>query len=127
MKLNFLLLFLIGILSFACSLDKVPKIDSLSNIFSNDIQERNIRPEDSIKYDCDKKKTFFLLYLKEKKSVWVILPDREFRLNQIDETQNIYTNDITTLEISPEQTQIKNEKEILYNQCVEEKEEKDAP
>ena len=124
MKLNFLLLFLIGILSFACSLDKVPKIDSLSNIFSNDINERNIRPEDSIKYDCDKKKTFFLLYLKEKKSVWVILPDREFRLNQIDETQNIYTNDITTLEISPEQTQIKNEKEILYNQCVEEK---DAP
>jgi len=124
MKFNFLLLFLIGILSFACSLDKVPKIDSLSNIFSNDIQERNIRPEDSIKYDCDKKKTFFLLYLKEKKSVWVILPDREFRLNQIDETQNIYTNDITTLEISPEQTQIKNEKEILYNQCVEEK---DAP
>ena len=124
MKHNFLLLFLIGILSFACSLDKVPKIDSLSNIFSNDINERNIRPEDSIKYNCDKKKTFFLLYLKEKKSVWVILPDREFRLNQIDETQNIYTNDITTLEISPEQTQIKNEKEILYNQCVEEK---DAP
>tara|TARA_B100000768_G_C11193304_1_gene338315 strand:- start:50 stop:424 length:375 start_codon:yes stop_codon:yes gene_type:complete len=124
MKLNFLLLFLIGILSFACSLDKVPKIDSLSNIFSNDIQERNIRPEDSIKYNCDKKKIFFLLYLKEKRSVWVILPDREFRLNQIDETQNIYTNDITTLEISPEQTQIKNEKEILYNQCVEEK---DAP
>ena len=127
MKLNFLLLILIGILSFACSLDKVPKIDSLSNIFSNDIQERNIRPEDSIKYDCDKKKTFFLLYLKEKTSVWVILPDREFRLNQIDETQAIYTNDITTLEISPGQTQIENEKEILYSQCVEEKEEKDAP
>ena len=124
MKHNFLLLFLIGILSFACSLDKVPKIDSLSNIFSNDINERNIRPEDSIKYNCDNKKTFFLLYLKEKRSVWVILPDREFRLNQIDETQNIYTNDITTLEISPEETQIKNEKEILYNQCVEEK---DAP
>ena len=124
MKLNFLLLFLIGILSFACSFDKVPKIDSLSNIFSNDINERNIRPEDSIKYDCDKKKTFFLLYLKEKKSVWVILPNREFRLNQIDETPDIYTNNITTLEISPGQTQIENEKEILYSQCVEEK---DAP
>ena len=127
MKLNFLLLFLIGILSFACSLDKVPKIDSLSNIFSNDIHERSIRPEDSIKYNCDKKKTFFLLYLKEKKSVWVILPDREFRLNQIDETQDIYTNNITTLAISPGQTQIENEKEILYSQCVEEIEKKDAP
>ena len=127
MKLNFLLLFLIGILSFACSLDKVPKIDSLSNFFSNDINERNIRPEDSIKYNCDKKKTFFLLYLKEKKSVWVILPDREFRLIKIDETQDIYTNDITTLAISPGQTQIENEKEILYSQCVEENEKKDAP
>ena len=124
MKLNFLLLILIGILSFACSLDKVPKINSLSNIFSNDIHEKNIRPEDSTQYNCDKKKTFFLLYLKEKTSVWVILPDREFRLNQIDETQAIYTNDITTLEISPGQTQIENEKEILYSQCVEEK---DAP
>ena len=127
MKHNFLLLFLIGILSFACSLDKVPKIDSLSNIFSNDIHERSIRPEDSIKYNCDKKKTFFLLYLKEKKSVWVILPDREFRLNQIDETQDIYTNNITTLAISPGQTQIENKKEILYSQCVEEIEKKDAP
>ena len=127
MKLNFLLLFLIGILSFACSLGKVPKIDSLSNIFSNDIHERSIRPEDSIKYNCDKKKTFFLLYLKEKKSVWVILPDREFRLIKIDETQDIYTNDITTLAISPGQTQIENEKEILYSQCVEENEKKDAP
>ena len=125
MKLKLLLL--IGILSSACSLDKVPKIDSLSNFFSNDINERNIRPEDSIKYNCDKKKTFFLLYLKEKKSVWVILPDREFRLNQIDETQDIYTNNITTLAISPGQTQIENEKEILYSQCVEENEKKDAP
>ena len=127
MKLKFFLLILIGSLSSACSLDKVPKIDSLSNFFSNDINERNIRPEDSIKYNCDKKKTFFLLYLKEKKSVWVILPDREFRLNQIDETQDIYTNNITTLAISPGQTQIEKEKEILYSQCVEENEKKDAP
>ena len=127
MKLNFLLLFLIGILSFACSLDKVPKIDSLSNIFSNDIQERNIRPEDSIKYDCDKKKTFFLSYINKKKSVWLILPDREFRLNQIDGSENIYTNNITTLEISPGHTQIKDKKEILYSQCEEEIEKKDTP
>jgi len=127
MKLNFLLLILIGILSFACSLDKVPKINSLSNIFSNDIHEKNIRPEDSTQYNCDKKKTFFLLYLKEKTSVWVILPDREFRLNQIDESQNIYTNNITTLEISPEHTEIKNEKEILYSQCAEVNEKKDTP
>ena len=127
MKLKFFLLILIGSLSSACSLDKVPKIDSLSNIFSNTVNEVKIQPEDSIQYDCDNRKIFFLLYLNEKKSVWVILPDREFKLNQIEESQNIYTNDITTLEISPGQTQIKDEKEVLYNQCVVKVETKDAP
>ena len=127
MKLKFFLLFVIGGLSSSCSFDKVPKIDALSDIFSNVVLEKIIRPEGSVEYNCDKKKTFFLLYLKEKKSVWVILPDREFRLNQIDETQDIYTNNITTLAISPGQTQIENEKEILYSQCVEENEKKDAP
>jgi membrane-bound inhibitor of C-type lysozyme len=118
MKFKFFLLFLIGNLSSSCSLPKVP---TLSNIFSNEVSEKNIRPEDSIEYNCEKKKTFFLFYLNDKKSVWVVLPNREFKLNQIDESQNIYSNTITTLEISPEQTQIKNEEEILYSQCVEKK------
>ena len=68
------------------------------------------------------KKIFFLYYLNEKKSVWIVLPDREFKLDQISESQDIYTNNITTLEISPDNTQIKNEKEIIYSQCVEKKE-----
>ena len=127
MKLKIFLFFLFGSLFSGCSLDKVPKIDSLSNMFSNDIKEQKIRPEDSAQYNCNNNKSFFLLYLHEKKSVWVVLPDREFRLKQIDESQNIYSNDITTLEISPGQTQIKNEKEILYSQCVEETEKKDTP
>ena len=118
MKFKFFLLFLIGNLSSSCSLPKMP---ALSNIFSNEVSEKNIRPEGSIEYNCEKKKTFFLFYLNDKKSVWVVLPNKEFKLNQIDESQNIYSNNITTLEISPEQTQIKNEKEILYNQCVEKK------
>ena len=45
----------------------------------------------------------------------------EFKLDQVSESQSIYSNDITTLEISSENTQIKNEKEILYDQCVEKK------
>ena len=105
----------------SCSFDKVPKIDALSNIFSNEFEEIDLRPEDSIEYNCDKKKLFFLFYLNEGKSVWLILPDREFKLDQVNESQSIYTNDITTLEISSENTQIKNEKEILYDQCLEKK------
>ena len=56
-----------------------------------------------------------------KKIVWLTLHNREFRLNQTDASPNIYNNDITTLEIGPEITQIKNEKEILYAQCIEKK------
>ena len=121
MKLKFFLLFLIGSISSACSFDNLTKIDGLSNIFSEDGIEINVRPENSIEYNCEKKKTFFVIYLNEKKSVWLILPGREFKLNQIDESGNTYTNNITTLEISAEKTQIKNEKEVLYSECIEKK------
>tara|TARA_B100001996_G_scaffold224197_1_gene172548 strand:- start:70 stop:441 length:372 start_codon:yes stop_codon:yes gene_type:complete len=120
MKFNFLL-FLIGNLLAACSFDDIPKLDSLSDVFSNKFEEKIIRPEGSIEYNCEKNKTFFLHYLNEKKSVWIIFPDREFKLDQISESQDIYTNNITTLEISSDNTQIKNEKEIIYSQCVEKK------
>ena len=120
MRFNFLL-FLIGIFLAACSFDDIPKLDSLSNVFSNEFEEKVIRPEWSIEYNCQKKKIFFLYYLNEKKSVWIILPNREFKLDQISESQDIYTNNITTLEISSDNTQIKNEKEIIYSQCVEKK------
>jgi len=120
MKFYFLLFFILNFL-MSCSFDKVPKLDALSDVFSNEFEEKDLRPEDSIEYNCDKKKSFFLFYLNEGKSVWIILPDREFKLVQVSESQSIYTNDITTLEISAENTQIKNEKEILYDQCVEKK------
>jgi membrane-bound inhibitor of C-type lysozyme len=113
MKLNFLLL-LIASLSYSCSLESIPTVD----VFSNTINEKIIRPKDSVEYNCEKKKTFFLFYLNEGKSVWLVLPDREFKLNQIEESQNIYSNDITTIEISSEKTQIRNDDDILYNQCI---------
>ena len=116
MKFYFLLL-LIGVLSSSCSIDQLP----LSDTFSKDTSKKTIQPEGSVEYNCEEKRTFFLSYLNEKKFVWVALHNREFRLNQTDASPNIYNNDITTLEIGPEITQIKNEKEILYAQCIEKK------
>jgi hypothetical protein len=115
MKLNFLLVLIGGLCS--CSLDKLP----LSDVFLQDTLEKTSRPEGSIEYNCAEKEIFFLSYLNEKKFVWVALHNREFRLNQNESYPNIYSNDITTLEIGPEITQIKNEKEILYAQCIEKK------
>ena len=116
MKLNYFLLLSIISLSSSCSMDSIP-IPTV-DMFSNTVNEKTIRPEDSIEYNCDKKKTFFLSYLNEGKSVWVVLPDREFKLDQIDESQNIYSNDITTIEMSSEIIQVINNNEILYDQCV---------
>ena len=116
MKFYFLLL-LIGVLSSSCSIDQLP----LSDTFSKDTSKKTIQPEGSVEYNCAEHKVFFLSYLHEKKFVWLILRDREFRLTQNDESPNIYTNDITTLELSNEKTQIKNEKEILYSECIERK------
>ena len=120
MKPNYFFLFIILILSCSCTLDKIPKVD---DIFSNTINEKTIQPEDSIQYNCSKRKIFYLFYLNEGKSVWLVLPDREFKLTRIEETQNIYSNNITTLEISSEQTQIRSENEILYDQCIKKKSE----
>ena len=116
MKLNYFLLLSIISLSSSCSMDSIP-IPTV-DMFSNTVNEKTIRPEDSIEYNCDKKKTFFLSYLNEGKSVWIVLPDREFKLDQIDESQNIYSNDITTIEMSSEIIQVINNNEILYDQCV---------
>ena len=116
MKLNYFLLLSIISLSSSCSMDSIP-IPTV-DMFSNTVNEKTIRPEDSIEYNCDKKKTFFLSYLNEGKSVWIVLPDREFKLDQIDESQNIYSNDITTIEMSSEIIQVRNNNEILYDQCV---------
>ena len=120
MKLNYFFLFITVILSCSCSLDRIPKVD---DIFSNAINEKTVQPEDSIQYNCSKRKAFYLFYLNEGKSVWLVLPDREFKLTRIEETQNIYSNNITTLEISSEQTQIRIENEILYDQCTMKKSE----
>ena len=114
MKFHYLLL-LIGGLSSSCSIDKLP----LSDTFSKDTSKKTIQSEGSVEYNCAEKRTFFLSYLNEKKFVWVALHKREFRLSQNEASPNIYSNNITTLEIGPEITQIKNEKEILYDQCVE--------
>lgn len=121
MKLTNFILVIIGGLTSACSFDKIPKVDALTDIFSNEVGEINTRPEDSIEYNCEKKKSFFLFYLNDKQSVWVILPDREFKLNKIDESNQIYSNNITTLEISSEQAQIKLGEDIIYGQCIEKK------
>lgn len=89
---------------------------SIDEIFE-DGGEVDTEPEDSIKYVCDQKKYFFVKYIDEsKKSLWVIFPKKEIRLNKT-EISNVYTNGITKLVFNENTTSVKKDDAILYSNC----------
>ena len=51
--------------------------------FGGDGRELSRVPPNSIAYQCQAGKRFFLRYLDEGAAVWVILPEREFRLEKL--------------------------------------------
>jgi len=51
------------------------------------------------------------------KEMWLIFPDREFGLKQIEASKNTYNNDITTLEINDPETYIKEGEVLTYQKC----------
>lgn len=89
---------------------------SIDEIFE-DGGEVDTEPEDSIKYVCDQKKYFFVKYKDEsKKSLWVIFPKKEIRLNKT-EISNVYSNGITKLVFNENTTSVKKDDAILYSNC----------
>ena len=55
--------------------------------FGGDGRELSRVPPNSIAYQCQAGKRFFLRYLDEGTAVWVILPEREFRLEKLPADQ----------------------------------------
>jgi hypothetical protein len=49
--------------------------------------------------------------------MWLVFPDREFGLKQVEASKNIYTNDTTTLEINDPETYIKEGDVLTYQKC----------
>ncbi len=89
---------------------------SIDELFE-DGGEIDITPEDSIKYVCNQKKYFFVRYIgDDKKSLWVIFPKREIKLDQT-EISNVFSNGITKLVFNEKTTTIKKEDSILYSEC----------
>jgi len=83
---------------------------SIDEIFE-DGGEVDTEPEDSIKYVCDQKKYFFVKYIDEsKKSLWVIFPKKEIRLNKT-EISNVYSNGITKLVFNENTTSVKKDEQ----------------
>ena len=103
----FFLFFIVGCASKEYSID---------DLFE-DGGEIDTTPEDSIKYVCAKKKSFFVRYVgDDKESLWIIFSKREIKLNKT-EISNVYSNEITKLVFNEKTTTVKKEDSVLYSDC----------
>ena len=110
--------FLSLLLLNACSSINLNK-EKITDIFSLDDENQPISPENSIRFNCDQNQTFFLRYLEDKNAVWIILDNREFRLETDLVNDNKYSNGKTVLEISQRNVSITSNEKSLYKQCKE--------
>jgi len=62
-----------------------------------------------------------MFFLENDNAVWVVLKNREFRLNKDSEQTNLYTNGDTVLELKPNNTVLTIQKKPLYDLCKEKK------
>ena len=75
-------------------------------------------PENATEYRCDGGKLFHVRTLDAGKSVWVILPDRQVRLDRVaTEAGNRYSNGIATLNIGDAGATLTDGPAISFSGC----------
>ena len=117
--LNKLLYFLICLfLLNSCSSIKLDK-ENIKDIFSFDDKSQSLSPDNSTQFICDQNRTFFLRYLEDNNAVWIILNNREFRLDKVLVDDNKYSNGKTVLEFFQDSVTISSNEKSLYKQCKE--------
>jgi hypothetical protein len=113
---NKLILFFSSIVLASCA-GIVFEPEKVEDFFSWGDTEQDQIPDDAIMYECKAKNRFFIKYLDDKKTIWIVFPEREFKLYQDEVNPAIYTNSLTTLELSNENTLVKDQKGIVYENC----------
>ena len=66
---------------------------------SSSSQELSRTPAGATEYFCNNDRRFYARYLDNGASVWVILPEREFRLDKVDASGR-YTNRVAMMEVN---------------------------
>jgi hypothetical protein len=110
-----LMLFTVPFLLLSCGTMKIPDV-SLP-MLNGDYRELSNAPKDASLYQCEKNKKFYVRPIEGGKEMWLIFPDREFSLKQVDTSKNTYNNDTTTLEINDPETYIKEGEVLTYQKC----------
>ena len=100
----------------SCSSFKIDK-EKLEEILAFEYEKLDSAPEDAIEFQCANNEFFYLRYLEENNAVWVILKDREYRLDKIESEDNAYANNTTNLDIKGRDAIIKVGSSVLYEDC----------
>ena len=108
-------LVIISSLLVSCGSMKIPEVNL--PMFNGDYRELSTAPKDASLYQCEKNKQFYVKALEGGKEMWLVFPDHEFGLKQVEASKNIYTNDTTTLEINDPETYIKEGDVLTYQKC----------
>ena len=117
MKQSFKPLLLLSMPFFisSCGSMKIPDVSI--PMLNGDYRELSTVPKDASLYQCEKNKKFYVKSLEGGKEMWLILPNRDFGLKQVETLKNTYNNEITTLEINDPETYIKEGDVVTYQKC----------
>jgi hypothetical protein len=117
MKQSFKPLLLLSMPFFisSCGSMKIPDVSI--PMLNGDYRELSTVPKDASLYQCEKNKKFYVKTQEGGKEMWLILPNREFGLKQVEALKNTYNNETTTLEINDPETYIKEGDVLTYQKC----------
>ena len=79
--------------------------------------ERSRVPANSIAYQCAGGKRFYLRYLDNNAAAWVILPEREFRLDKVAGDGTRYGNGKAVLTVNGEEAGLTDGPSVSYTGC----------
>jgi hypothetical protein len=95
--------------------------DKIGRVLSTDYYELDNSPKDAEFYECEDGKSFYIqkLTADEKKDLWIIFKNSEYRLNYVDDLH--YENTILDLKIQDDSFNVipkkDNLEKFLYSDC----------
>lgn len=75
-------------------------------------------PTDATAYNCDNGRKLYVRYIDNGKAAWVILPDREFRLDPVISASGArYSNGVATLETKGNEASLRDGQALTHANC----------
>jgi membrane-bound inhibitor of C-type lysozyme len=84
---------------------------------SDTVQERSRTPPNASEYQCAGGKRFYVRTLNGGAAVWLILPEREVRLDKRADAGQSYSNGIALLELNGNEATLKEGATVVFAGC----------